>query len=167
MARWRLLNAHYLKVPGNEWEYKETDRSNGRQIRRAFDVPQFLNPYDPQDWNYKSSPDEGEIIVTNQEDSDYTKDYVFLGDPTPDMEPIDDEAKAISASFANQWKHPIESLSGNYSQSLIDGFQAEMAKTATKPAEDMKELTAAITAMAQMQGDLIAALAGKAIERRA
>ncbi len=161
MARWRLLNAHYLRVPGNQWEYKETDRSSGKQIRRAFDIPQLLNPNDPSDWNYKNG-DEGEIIVANRESDDHTRDIIFLGEPTPDMEPLDDEARKISAGFADKWKYQADPLSPSYSQSLVDGFHKEMeavqAKQAAMPSADVAALTAAVTQMAQMQATMMEAL---------
>src|SRR6266705_1767114 len=105
MARWRLRTGHYLNVPGTEWEYKETDRTTGKTGRKVFAVPMLLDPNDPADHNYP-----GEIIVASAEDRAFPRDIIFLGDPTPDMEPIDDEAEAISEALASKWVHPIESL---------------------------------------------------------
>src|SRR6266705_2613092 len=105
MARWRLLTGHYLNVEGTEWEYKETDRNTGKQARKVFAVPLFMDPNDPSDHNYP-----GEIIVANIADRAFARDIIFLGDPTPDMEPLDAEAEAISESLAPKWTHPIESL---------------------------------------------------------
>jgi len=170
MARWKLLNAHYINVTGNTWEYKETDRSNGRQIRREFEVPQHLSPFDPSDWNYRDGQDDGDVIVSHKFDDRYPKDYVFRGEPTPDMLPLDDEAKEISASYAGKWKHPIENLTVSYSQSLIDGFHDEMkvlqAKQEAGSGADIKALTEAVTQMAQMQATVMAALTNKPVERR-
>lgn len=126
MARWRLRSAHYLNVPGTEWEYKETDRTTGKNGRKVFPVPLFLNPDDAADHNY---PREGEIIVCH-EGKGAAKDIIFLGEPTPEMEPIDEEAEAISASLASKWQHPIESLSGQgpgYTQSLLAGLEKQLS----------------------------------------
>lgn len=165
MARWKLLNAHHLNIEGNTWEYKETDRSTGRQIRREFLVPQHLSPFDPGDWNYKTGQDEGDVIVANKASDNYPRDYIFKGDPTPDMLPLDDEAKAISATFSGKWKYQAENMNTSYSQSLIDDFHKEMesiqAKTANEPSADVKALTEAVTKMAEMQATMLAALAAK------
>lgn len=167
MARWKLLQPHYLNIPGTKWEYTETDRGTGRPIRKQFDVPTYLHPDWSTDWNYRLNPDEGEIIVTNKFNPDYPKDYVFLGPPTPDMQPLDDEAKTISASFSDRWVHPIESLpaQGGYSQVLLDGFQREVADAQSKSseavaaqAEGMKEILATMAAMMKQNQELISTL---------
>lgn len=121
MARWKLLQPHYLNVPGTEWEYKETDRTTGRQARKVFQVPLFLHPDDPADQNYP-----GEIIVGYKPQG---RDIVFVGPPTPDMEPLDEEAQAISDRERPKWKHPIDSLaSQGYSQSLLDDLMRQMSE---------------------------------------
>lgn len=122
MARWRLINAHYLNVPGTEWEYKEQDRTTGKQARKVFAVPTFLNPQDGADCNYP-----GEIVVCH-EGKGQLKDITFIGEPTPEMEPMDEEAEAISKSCSHKWVHPIESLPGQgYSQSLLSSLEAAVA----------------------------------------
>lgn len=103
MARWRLTAAHYLKVPGTEWEYKEVDMTSGRQARKVFPVPLHLDPNNPSDCNYP-----GDIIV--KQGKGEPRDIIFEGPPTPDMEPLDDEAEAISAKWREKWSHPIEDL---------------------------------------------------------
>ncbi len=148
MARWKLATAHYLNSPGTEWEYNEVNRTTGRPERRKFAVPRYLDPRDPTDWNNRwgsSSNEDGEIIVC-MEGKGESRDYIFYGDPTPDMIPIDDEATAISASFAELWKYKPDDLPGDYSQSLIDKFQEDMAEVSTKPVqvEGLNELVAAI-----------------------
>lgn len=129
MARWRLVNAHYLNVPGTEWEYKEQDRTSGKQARKVFAVPAFLDPRDAADHNYP-----GEIVVCH-EGKGQGRDITFLGEPTPEMEPMDDEAEAISKSCSHKWVHPIESLPGQgYSQSLLSSLEAMLAaKVAGEP----------------------------------
>lgn len=119
MARWRLLNPHYINV-GDEWEYKETSKETGRQARKVFHVPTLLDPKDVSQCNY-----DGEIVVGNGTKC-MPKDYIFSGPPTPDMEPMDEEAQAISDSQRSKWIHPIESLPGNFSQSILDIFQRQV-----------------------------------------
>lgn len=122
MARWRLINPHYLNVPGTEWEYKETDRTSGRSGRKIYPVPLYLDPRDAADHNYP-----GEIVVSDGTNPG-PRDHVFLGEPTPDMEPLDDEARAISTRLAPKWQHPIESLPGTFSQSLISAFEKQISE---------------------------------------
>lgn len=127
MARWRLMQPHYLNVPGTEWEYKETT-STGKQGRKMFQVPTYLNPNDGSDHNYP-----GEIIVCYA-GKGHPKDIEFVGPPTPDMEPLDDEAQAINAELAPSWTHPIDALPGNgYSQSILRDFERQMAAAETRP----------------------------------
>ena len=124
MARWRLTAPHYINVPGTEWEYKETNRDTGRQGRKVFEVPLHLDPDQPADQNYP-----GEVVVCH-EGKGQARDIIFLGEPTPDMEPIDDEARKLSDSLRHKWIHPIESLGsqGVYGEGLIEAFQREIAK---------------------------------------
>lgn len=120
MARWRLTAPHYLKVPGTEYEYKETDQTTGRQGRKVFQVPLWLHPDDPGSQNYP-----GEVIVTNKEDRAFPRDYLFVGPPTPDMEPLDDEAEKLSDSMRERWTHPIESLPSTNASILPPTPQAQ------------------------------------------
>lgn len=104
--RWRLTSGHYLNVPGTEWEQKETARETGRQVRKLYPVPLLLDPKDKADHNY---PDE---IIVAWEGSKYPRDIIFVGQPTPDMEPLNDEAQAITDKERPRWKNPIDSLPG-------------------------------------------------------
>jgi hypothetical protein len=136
MARWMLKDAHYLSVPGIEWEYKETDRETGRQARKVYEVPLYLNPTWTQDWN-----DPGGIVVSNRFDAAHRRDIVFVGPPTPDMEPLDDEAIEISNKYRAEWKHPIESLNMTYSESRLSEFERSIAEfMANKGVEQMKTM---------------------------
>jgi hypothetical protein len=170
MARWKLLVAHYLNVPGTEWEYSEMGRTKGgRATKVRFKVPRHLDPNEPADHTHHNWRDSGDgaIVVCHEGTSADPNDIPFTGDPTPDMEAIDDEAKRISASFASRWKHPIEALPGTFSQSLIDDFQRQMAdvQAATKqePVEGMSELLTAMAAMMKQNAELINALTHAAV----
>jgi len=167
MARWRLAAPHYLKVEGTTWEYKEVDRQTGKNKRTLFPVPLLLDPDQPSDWNYVYGKDSGEIIVANKESVDHPKDIIFQGEPTPDMVPLDDEAKAISAKLAAKWKHPIETLSGSYADEMMKDLSAQMQevreKTVAAPMEGMSELLTAMTAMMKQNQELLnAVVASKA-----
>lgn len=101
--RWRLRSTHYLNVPGTEWEQNETNRDTGRTNRKRYTVPLLLDPNDP---SYQTPPNSGEIIVCYAGKGD-RHDVVFEGEPTPEMEPIDEEAKALSAKLEPKWKAPM------------------------------------------------------------
>ena len=171
MARWKLMTGHYLNVPGTEWEYNETSRSSGKAQRVRFPVPAYLDPKDPSSWTERwgerSQFNDGQdgIVVVCQPGKGNPSDVVFIGDPTPDMVPIDEEAEAISASFKTHWAYKPESSEGNFSQALVDRFQTEMAdlRSNVKPQQveipGLAELAAALSASVKQNEALIARLA--------
>jgi len=121
MARWRLTASHYLLTdPPTKWEQVEVDRETGQQARKEYVVPRLLDVSNPRDHN---SPDG--IIVANKFDPANRRDVVFLGNPGPDMDPLDAEAEAISESLKHKWIHPIESLPEN---GLAQALMAELRK---------------------------------------
>lgn len=164
MARWRLAAAHYINTNDTVWEYSEVDRITGRPKRTQFPVPRLLNPEDPGDWNYIYSkdgfgkPDTGEIIVA--QGAHEPKDYIFEGDITPDMVPLDDEAKKISAASAHKWKYAAEKLNGTYADEMMKDLSEQIDEVRAKsaPAEGMTELLTAMTAMMKQNQDILAAL---------
>ena len=136
MARWKLMAPHYLNVPNEEWEYTENDRKTGRPKRFKFPVPRLLDPKDPTCWTNRwgsKDNEDGEVIVCQGEGE--SGDIPFAGDPTPDMVPVDDEARTITAKFETRWNSRPEDSAGDYSQSLIDRFQIQMAEVTAKPVE--------------------------------
>lgn len=108
-------------VAGTQWEYKEQDRGTGRAARKMYNVPQLLDPKDPADCNYP-----GEIIVCSEYDRAFPRDIIFLGEPTPEMEALDEAAETISASLRHKWEHPIDTLPVNGAMNSDE--QAFMAK---------------------------------------
>lgn len=125
MARWRLTAAHYLNVEGIEWDYIEKDQQTQRNKRVHFKVPLHLDPNSSADWNDKAN----EWVVVSDGVNPSPRDIIFTGPPTPDMEPLDAEAEALTAVHRKRWdaNHPIESLPGqDYSQSLLTKFQAQV-----------------------------------------
>lgn len=136
MARWRLQQPHYLNVLVDgkpaEWEYKEVDRTTGKSGRKVYPVPLLLDPREPGDYNYP-----GEIIVAQGKNPN-PKDIIFFGPPTPDMEPLDDEAQALTDKEAPKWNHPIDDLpaGGGYAGTLLSGLEKQLAAlVANMPAQ--------------------------------
>lgn len=113
MARWKLMQPHYLNIlqlpdgTKGEWTKEETNRTTGRMARKTYQVPVLLDTNNPQDFN------DPEGIVVCFEGKGEKNDIVFIGKPTPDMKPLDDEAEEISASMRVKWDHPIDSLPAN------------------------------------------------------
>lgn len=103
---------HYLNVPGTEWEHSETNRDSGRKARKRFTVPMLV---DAEQTVY-------------QGDRPLENDIAFIGDPTPDMTPLDDEAQAISDRCAPRWIHPIDALPGQFSQSLLTSLEKQLTQ---------------------------------------
>lgn len=162
MARWKLVTPHYLNSPGVVWEYNEVDRKTGRQVRHTFPVPRYIDPRDPLDWTVRwgnRDNEDGEVIVCHL-GRGAPEDITFIGDPTPDMIPVDDEAKSITAGFVNRWKMAPEQIPMTYSQSLIDQLQIDMAEitshpTSTAKVEGLTELIAAIAALVKSNEALV------------
>jgi hypothetical protein len=134
MARWKLLASHYLNVPGTEWEQRETSRETGKEVRKRYFIPRLLNIEDPGDWTEKYRNDLGQVfggdIIVCFAGRGQPKDIVFEGLPTPDMEPLDEEAEAISAQYRDGWVHPIESLPAQgdtYGAALIAKMEQVMS----------------------------------------
>ena len=80
---------------------------------------------------------------------------VFEGDPTPDMDPLDEEAEAISESLQEKWRHPINTLPANGGMNdaellpLMRKMEAAFEKiagpnTTSVPSKDVDELKALI-----------------------
>lgn len=104
MARYRLIEKHYLKLdPVAEYEKVELDPTTGKEGRKRFQVPTYLDPEDRSGWNSEDG-----IILTNKPSKEHPRDYLYRGPPTQGMEPLDAEAEA--AIKALERKHPIESL---------------------------------------------------------
>jgi hypothetical protein len=179
MARWRLTDAHYLQVPGTEWEYKETDRETQRQVRKVYEIPLYLNPKERSDWNY---PQDEAIIVSSRFDKAHPRDIVFTGPPTPDMDPVDEEAEKISQGYRDSgaWQHPIDALNMTYSQSVLSDFERLIAQkiveqNAKSPpnmslggvsAEDFAKLQEQVTRLMEQNARLQADLLEKRAVRR-
>lgn len=165
--RWRLNSSHYLNVPGTEWEYKEESRTAGRPIRQRINVPMLLDVNDPSMWNDKQN----RWIIVCHEGKGLPSDIVFVGDPTPEMEPLDDEARELSNKFAVRWNASPETLGiGGYDQALIERISSQveeqlkgnMVQPISQPVGDsqiveLKELVAKLSERIAQQDAIIAA----------
>ena len=159
MARWRLTQKHYLMVPGTQYEYREANNA-GRQIRKVFDVPLFLDPDYPPDHNYP-----GEIIVAYA-GTTMTKDIIFTGPPTADMTPLDDEAKKISEEYMSTWGNPSDDMGDEgYTGKLLleltttlQSFNATAQPRSAVPDESLVEMKDQMKKLMDMNMALIAKL---------
>lgn len=164
MARWRLTEPHYLlgRLTGEdatcEWEYKEADRITGREKRKRFKVPD----YRPAD------------SIVCHEGSEKDGDFIFEGKPTQGMEPIDEEAREISAKHAKEWVHPIETLPTQLAPETMQ-MMAEFAKMVQAPTTvaesgvskaEFDELKAQIAALMEQNAALKASAEPKAPPKR-
>jgi hypothetical protein len=106
MARWRLVGeqAAYLKTdPPSIYTIRETDVVTGKTAQKVFEVPTEVPP--------------GSILAL-AEGFHQDTDIIFSGDPTPDMYPLDEEAKAITAAMEQRWGQQFLGLEGNYSDTI-------------------------------------------------
>jgi hypothetical protein len=123
MARWRLTAPHYLNCPGTEWEFVETDTGTGKQIRNRHMVPRYLDPKDPSDHNRP-----GEITVCHS-GKGISRDLEFIGPPTPEMEPLDDEAQKISDADRHKWSMYGSGPGGlGYAEGMLADFQKQLSQ---------------------------------------
>ena len=141
MARWELMTDHYLKVIDCEWEYNETDTETGRSVRKRYQVPEYLDAHKIVCWEGKGE----------------RKDIVFFGDPTPDMMPLDDEAREVSASFEDHWAYKPDTAEVPASQSIV----ANMAEVMSRPVEipGLSDLVAQMAATTKTNQDLVESFA--------
>lgn len=177
MARWKLTEAHYLRVPGTKWEYTEIDRITGRPKRTPFDVPLLLNPMDIGDLQVYGQPDpflgqNGDpIIVVTNNPNPAGRDVYFTSDVTPGMLPLDDEAKALTEEAAKgKWKPTTgidpEAQNTSYTNKLLSGLidqmtDVKLAAQAAPPAHGLDELLKTMTAMMQQNQQILTMLVDK------
>src|SRR6266705_3857421 len=168
MARWKLTEAHYLRVPGTKWEYTMQNRTTGRPERKVFDVPLYLNPLDEVDWNVREGFD-GYIAVCH-EGKGLPSDREFSGDPTPGMVPLDDEARALTAKF--KWTPTQgtdeESKQASFQNQLLNGLIDQMSDLQTKATQNvgvpgMEQFMQVMTQMMAQQGAILAALTERVV----
>ncbi len=169
MARWKLTEPHYLRVPGTKWEYTMQNRTTGKPQRKVFDVPLYLNPEDEGDWNVREGHD-GYIAVCH-EGKGLPEDITFLGDPTPGMVPLDEEARELTARFA--WTPTQgtdeESKQASFQNQLLNGLIDQMSDLQTKASANvgvpgMEQFMQVMTQMMAQQGAILAALTERVVQ---
>jgi hypothetical protein len=90
----------------------------------------YLDPDSGADQNYP-----GECVVAYEGKNAKPQDIIFSGKPTPDMEPLDEEAEKITEATKSEWIHPIDTLSptgGNYSETLLAVLTKQLDEAARK-----------------------------------
>jgi len=180
MARWELREPHYLYTePGTKWEYIETDRTTGRQVRKQFDVPQYFHHEAETDWTEfttlaNGQRSTGKVVVCNGHNPG-PRDIIFKGDPTPGMQPIDDEAREITAKLKTKWNLPDKMFDmnnvGDYATNLADHFvqmqdkvNMQVQKMAEQRTEGMDKFMQTMAEMMAQNQQILAALVGKATQ---
>lgn len=176
MARWKLTEAHYLKVPGTQWEYNSIDRRTGRPKREIFSVPLQLDPKSIDDLTKYGQPDptfpsrdvEDYIIVVTDTAGVNQRDVVFEGKPTPGMLPLDDDAKAITAACSKGMWEPTagtddDSARASLSNKVIDDLMGQMNTLKDEvhkapQVEGLGELLGMMGAMMKQNQDILASL---------
>lgn len=164
MARWKLMTAHYLNTTRPaKWRYSEV--SGGESIEKEYLVPRMLDPKDPKCWTNRaqvgmpisaggSSDVEGEVCVCIP-GRGQPMDIEFIGDPTPDMIPLDEEATAISETFASFWAYKPDTVdNSSFSQSVVDRSNVE-APPATVQVAGLESLVQAMEAQTRMIAELV------------
>lgn len=165
MARWKVTAKHYLYAEQwgqpTEWERQETNQATGRLFRKAYKVPLFIDPDDP----FCQNKLEGGLCIVARQESARPGDIVFFGPPTPDMEPMDDEARAETNAEKHKWVNPIDSLAPEigqeFGQQLLAALQSKVneaqAPVSLKnvPNSDIEELKAIVAKQQEMINKLM------------
>ncbi len=151
MARFRLRGKHYsMTVPPMEWEQREISQETGKQGIHRYKVPRLIDPDDPSDcW-------QGECVVSTKFDPRFPRDIVIEGGPTPEMDPLDDEAVEMMKGVDRA--DPFEGYDDrSYADRLIEGLHKMAAEQQSKPAPSMdvsalqRELAEMREAMAELK----------------
>lgn len=169
MARWRVTAKHYINArqfgEPTQWVREETNRDTGRAFRRTFSVPLYIDPEDPICINKNVG-----YCVVATEGTEMPGDIILDGPPTPDMEPLDDEARTITAAESKKWKDPINSLpiqiGEDFGQQLLAMLTSQLntagqaSNTSVKGAgsSELAELKAMI---AEQQKQIMALMGGQ------
>lgn len=131
MARWRVTQKHYLHAKQygqpTEWAREETNRDTGRTFRKTMLVPLLIDPEDPFCQNRTTG-----MCVVAREGTEQPGDIVFFGPPTPDMEPLDEEARKETDSFKHRWKSPFDdmpvAIGADFGESMLMFFQRQLTE---------------------------------------
>lgn len=170
MARWKVTAKHYIHGEQfgqpTEWERQEMNTATGRMFRKTLRVPMYIDPEDPVCIN-KS---EGFCVVALRGGFAHPGDIIIEGPPTPDMEPLDEEAFKITEAEKPKWKNPIDGLEPtigeDFGKRLLDMFERQLDMAGVKntslkgasssDVEDLKKIVA-------QQQEMINKLMGNAV----
>ncbi len=167
MARWKLTAKHYLHAlqygQPSEWQREEINVQSGRAFRKTYPVPMFIDPDDPHCINRHLG-----YCVIATEGSDQPGDLIVSNfKPTPDMEPLDEEARQLSEVERPHWINPIDGLSPtmgeDFANQLLAALQQQMNKTqvgSTGSNAEVSNLSALVAAQQKQIEALILALSG-------
>src|SRR3974390_1952394 len=170
MARWRLLEPHYLFTdPGAVWEHMETERTTGRQIRKQYPVPRYFHHEAESD----RTDGVGQMVVETDGNNAQPTDIIFKGEPTPGMMPLDDAAKAITEKNKEKWSLPNRMFDpnspGDYATNLADHFvqqqdkvNMKMSELAERRDQGMDKFMETMAAMMEQNQRILEALVTKA-----
>lgn len=173
MARWQLTEPHYLNVPGTKWEQTITNRATNRPERKTFVVPLYLHP-DVESDHTRKDGFEGIITVCQGEGHPDGRDIEFIGNPTPGMLPLDDEARAISAKFNWEPTRGLDDVSQaeSHTSKIMSGLIDQLTEMKTKAEvgagqqiQGMDKFMETMAAMMAQNQQILMALAGKAIDK--
>src|SRR5713226_7272223 len=168
MARWKLTAKHYLEAlqfgQPSEWQREEINVQTGRAFRKTYPVPMFIDPDDPFCINRTTG-----FCVIAMEGSAQPGDLECKNfKPTPDMEPLDEEARQLSEVERPHWINPIDGLSPtmgeDFANQLLAALQQQMNKTqvgSTGSNAEVSNLSALVAAQQKQIESLIHALSGK------
>src|SRR6267154_1733519 len=167
MARWKLTAKHYLEAlqfgQPSEWQREEINVQTGRAFRKTYPVPMYIDPDDP----FCINRTVGYCVIA-------TKGSALPGDlevknfkPTPDMEPLDEEARQLSEAERPHWINPIDGLSPtmgeDFANQLLAALQQQMNKSQVGSAgssAEVSNLSALVAAQQKQIEALINALSG-------
>ena len=167
MARWKLTAKHYLEAlqfgQPSEWQREEINVQSGRAFRKTYPVPMFIDPDDPHCINRHLG-----YCVIATEGSDQPGDLIVSNfKPTPDMEPLDEEARQLSEIERPHWINPIDGLSPtmgeDFANQLLAALQQQMNKTQVGSIgsnAEVSNLSALVAAQQKQIESLISALSG-------
>ncbi|TXH51063.1 MAG: hypothetical protein E6Q97_19170 [Desulfurellales bacterium] len=161
MPTWELAQPHYLQTPEGEWEYSEQNRDSGKMGRKRFTVPVYF--------------DKGTILTNVESEANERRGifYAQFEKPTPDMIPLDDEARKLTEEVMHNYDHPIDSLPGEFSGSMLSTLERQLDEAFKRNGgipqspvsapgvsrEEFEKLTAQMTALMEQNAALQAKLA--------
>ncbi len=169
MARWKLTAKHYLEAlqfgQPSEWQREEINVQTGRAFRKTYPVPMFIDPEDPFCINRTTG-----FCVIAMEGSAQPGDLECKNfKPTPDMEPLDEEARQLSEAERPHWINPIDGLSPtmgeDFANQLLATLQQQMNKSNISLSQqgvnsEVSNLSALVAAQQKQIESLISALSG-------